>query len=97
MALAAALNLTNIYLQDYNHRKRQLPKFSSTNWKEAPTPCFTGSNLKEAPTPQILQLQLEGGSNPLIYRLQPEGSYNSLNSLAPIGRRLQPSNLQAPT
>jgi hypothetical protein len=39
---------------------------------------------------QILQHQLEGGTNPLIYRHQPEGSYNSLNSPATTGRRLQP-------
>jgi hypothetical protein len=45
----------------------------------------------------IFQLQLEGGSNPLILRLQPEGSYNSLNSLAPTRRRLQPPDSQAPT
>jgi hypothetical protein len=37
--------------EDYIHQKHQLPKFSSTNWKEAPTPWFTGSNLKEATTP----------------------------------------------
>jgi hypothetical protein len=40
--------------------------------------------------PKILQHQLEGGTNPLVYRLQPEGSYNSLNSPASTGRRLQP-------
>jgi hypothetical protein len=25
-------------LEDYIHRKHQIPKFSNTNWKEAPTP-----------------------------------------------------------
>jgi hypothetical protein len=45
----------------------------------------------------ILQLQLEGGYDPLFTRLQPEGSYNSLNSLAPTRRRLQPPDSQAPT
>jgi len=56
-------NISNIYLEYYIHKNHQLPKFSSTNWKEAPTP---------------------------IYELQPEGSYNTLNSLASTGRRLQP-------
>jgi hypothetical protein len=36
------------------------------------------------------QYFLEGGTNPLVYMLQPEGSYNSLDSPAPTGRRLQP-------
>jgi hypothetical protein len=53
-------------------------------------PLFIGSNPKEGKTPSILQLQLEGGSNPLVYRLQPKGSSNSLSSLAPTGRRIQP-------
>jgi hypothetical protein len=60
-------------LEDYIHRKHQLPKLSNTN------PLFTSSNPKEATTPYIIQLQLEAGSNPLVYRLQHEGSYNSLS------------------
>jgi hypothetical protein len=58
--------LFNIYLEYYIHRNHQLPRFSSTNWKKAPT---------------------------LVYRIQPEGSYNSLNSLAPTGRKLQPEGM----
>ena len=30
--------LFNIYFQYYIPRKHQLPRFSNTNWKEAPTP-----------------------------------------------------------
>jgi len=73
----------NICLEYYIHRKYQLRRFSSTNWKEAPTPYFTGSSLKEATTPWILELQLKGGSKPLVYMLQPERSSNSLDSPNP--------------
>jgi hypothetical protein len=54
-------------------------------------------NLKEYSNPCVLWHQLEGGYEPLIYRHQPEGSYNSFNYPEPIGRRLQPPDLQATT
>jgi hypothetical protein len=84
----------NIYLEYYIHRKHQLPNFSNTNWKEAPTPIYR-LQPEGSYNSLILQLQLEGGSNPLVYRLQPEGSSNSLDSPAPTGRRLQPPSFMS--
>jgi hypothetical protein len=41
--------------------------------------------------------QLPNSPAPTGRRYQPQGSYNPLNSLATIGRRLQPPSLKAPT
>ena len=34
-------------------RRLQPPRFTNTNWKEAPNPWFTGSNLNKTPTPYL--------------------------------------------